>query len=337
MEYKDYYNALGVEKTATADEIKSAYRKLARKYHPDLNKDKEAEERFKEIGEANDVLSDPEKRAAYDQLGQNYQEGQDFNPPPNWDQGFEFRGRPSGAGAQPEDFSDFFEDLFGKAQRQQSGAQYGGQAGSQGFGNQGFGGQQQGEFNAKGQDHHARILIDLDDSFNGSKRQITLKVPEFGPDGHLQLKHRTLDVTIPKGIREGQQIRLKKQGAPGYGKGEPGDLFLEVNFKPHKLYHADGSDLYLDLPVTPWEAALGGKVKVPTPAGVVDLNIPANSKQGRKLRLKGRGLPSKKPGDLFVVLQIALPPANNDKARELYETMAKELDFNPRSHMASGL
>jgi len=332
MEYKDYYKALGVEKTATADEIKSAYRKLARKYHPDLNKEKGAEDRFKEIGEANDILSDPEKRAAYDQLGQNYQAGQDFRPPPDWDQGFEFTGRPQGPGGQPEDFSDFFEDLFAKAQRQQSGQQSNQQHGGQTYGNQ-----QQADFSAKGQDHHARILIDLDDSFNGSKRQITLKVPEFGSDGHLQLKHRTLDVTIPKGVREGQQIRLKKQGAPGYGKGEPGDLFLEINFKPHKLYHPDGSDLYLDLPVTPWEAALGGKIKVPTPGGVVDLNIPANSKQGRKLRLKARGIPSKKQGDLFIVLQITLPPADDDKARKIYETMAKELDFNPRSHMAAGL
>ena len=324
MEYKDYYDIIGVEKTATADEIKKAYRKLARKYHPDLNKDKEAEEKFKEIGEANDVLSDPEKRAAYDELGQNYQAGQDFRPPPNWDQDFEFSGRPSGPNAQPEDFSDFFDDLFAKAQRQQHGTQQ-------------QGGHRQADFNAKGQDHHARIIIDLDDSFTGAKRQITLKVPEFAPDGHVQLKHRTLDVSIPKGVREGQNIRLKKQGAPGYGKGEPGDLFLEISFKPHKFYHAEGVDLYLDLPVTPWEAALGGKIKVPTPGGVVDLNIPANSKQGRKLRLKGRGIPAKVPGDLFVVLQIALPPANDEKAKEIYETMAKELDFNPRSHLGIGL
>jgi curved DNA-binding protein len=325
MEYKDYYKTLGVEKTATADEIKTAYRKLARKYHPDLNKDEDAEAKFKETGEANDVLSDPEKRAAYDQLGQGHQPGQDFNPPPGWDQGFEFTGAPQGGqggqGGQagPEDFSDFFEDLFGRAQRQQQGPQ------------------SQSGFNAKGQDHHARIVIDLDDTFKGTERQITLKTPGLSPDGRVVLKQHTLDVSIPKGVREGQHIRLRKQGAPGVGKGNPGDLLLEISFKPHKLYHPEGTDLYLDLPVTPWEAALGGKISVPTPGGTVGLNIPANSKQGQKLRLKGRGIPAKNPGNLYVVLQITLPPANNDKAKEIYKTMAKELDFNPRVHLAAAL
>ncbi|HFC05282.1 MAG TPA: J domain-containing protein [Rhizobiales bacterium] len=323
MEYKDYYKILGVDKNATEDEIKRVYRKLARKYHPDLNKDEGAEAKFKEIGEANDVLSDPEKRAAYDQIGQGYQAGQDFNPPPGWDQGFEFTGRPSGGQAGPEDFSDFFEDLFGRAQRQQQGPH--GQARSQ------------AGFNAKGQDHHARISIDLDDTFKGAKRQITLKMPELSPDGHVVLKQHKLDVSIPKGVREGQSIRLKKQGAPGIGKGEPGDLYLEINFRPHKLYHPEGTDLYLDLPVAPWEAALGAKISVPTPGGTVGLNIPANSKQGQKLRLKGRGIPAKPPGDLYVVLQIALPPANTDKAKEVYKNMAKEFDFNPRAHLAAAL
>ncbi len=318
MEYKDYYAILGVEKTASEDEIKRAYRKLARKYHPDLNKEAGSETKFKEIGEANDVLSDPEKRAAYDQLGQGYRPGEDFNPPPGWDQGFEFTGRPGNGGAGAEDFSDFFKDLFGQARQQRQSSW------------------QQADFNSRGQDHHARIIIDLEDSFKGAKRQITLKVPELSPDGHLVLKHRTLDVSIPKGVREGQHIRLKKQGNPGHGNGEAGDLYLEISFKPHKFYHPEGSDLYLDLPVTPWEAALGGKVKVPTPGGMVDLNIPANSRQGRKMRLKGRGIPSKPPGDLYVVLQIALPPANSDKARQIYQNMAKELDFNPRSHLATG-
>ena len=316
MEYKDYYSVLGVDKSATEDEIKRAYRKLARKYHPDLNKDAKAEAKFKEIGEANDVLSDPEKRAAYDQLGQGYQPGQEFHPPPGWDEGFEFSGGAGNAG--PQDFSDFFEDLFGRAQRQQRPRQSGG-------------------FNARGQDHHARIEIDLEDSFSGAKRKITLKAPELTPDGHVILKNRTLDVSIPKGIREGQQIRLKKQGSPGIGKGEPGDLFLEIGFQPHKYYHAEGTDLYLDLPVAPWEAFLGAKVKVPTPAGIVDLSIPAGSKQGRKLRLKGRGIPAKKAGDLYVVLQIALPPASDKNARELFEKMAGEVKFNPRAHMTAGI
>jgi curved DNA-binding protein len=317
MEYKDYYAVLGVEKSATADEIKRAYRKLARQYHPDLNKAPEAEARFKEIGEANDVLSDPEKRAAYDQIGQGYQPGQDFHPPPGWDEGFEFSGGAQSAG--PQDFSDFFEDLFGKARRQQQGPH------------------QQAGFNARGQDHHAHIEIDIEDSFSGAKRKITLKAPELTPEGHVVLKNRTLDVSIPKGIRQGQQIRLKKQGSPGIGKGDPGDLFLEIGFRPHKYYHAEGSDLYLDLPVAPWEAFLGSKVKVPTPSGVVDLTIPAGSKQGRKLRLKGRGLAAKQLGDLYVVVQIALPPASDKKARELFEKMADDVNFNPRASMAASL
>jgi len=320
MEYKDYYAVLGIEKTATDDEIKRAYRKLARKYHPDLNKTAEAEEKFKEIGEANDVLSDPEKRAAYDQLGQGYQPGQDFQPPPNWpngNEGFEFTGKSSGG--QSHDFSDFFKDLFSKAGHQQQGTR------------------PQPDFNAKGQDHHARVMINIQDSFKGAKRTLTLKAPELGDDGHVILKNRTLDVSIPKGVREGQHIRLKQQGAPGHGKGQSGDLYLEVSFKPHKYYHAEKNDLYLDLPITPWEAALGGKIKAPTPDGVVDLNIPADSKQGRKLRLKGRGIPAKQPGDLFIVLNIVLPPADSEKAKELYNTMARELDFNPRADLAAGL
>ncbi|VAV99543.1 DnaJ-class molecular chaperone CbpA [hydrothermal vent metagenome] len=312
MEYKDYYAALGVEKSATDKDIKAAYRKLARKYHPDLNKDEAAEARFKEIGEANDVLSDPEKRAAYDQIGQGGQEG--FQP------GGGFQQPPgAGAGAGGQDFSDFFQDIFRQGGQQQRGPRA------------------QPDFNARGQDHHARIEIDITDTFKGAKRSISMQAPEMTDDGNVVLKTRTLDVTIPKGVREGQSIRLKKQGSPGYGKGDPGDLYLEISFRPHKFYHAEGTDLYLTLPVTPWEAALGGKVKAPTPAGMVDLNIPPNSKQGRKLRLKGRGIPAKKPGDLYVVLQIALPPADNDKAKELYKTMAKDLNFNPRAHMTAAL
>ncbi len=319
MEYKDYYALLRVKKSATQDEIKRAYRKLARKYHPDLNKDEIAEVKFKEIGEANEVLSDPEKRAAYDQLGQAYRPGQDFQPPPDWDAGFEFSGGSGNEGAREQDFSDFFESLFGDAYRQQraTGAK--------------------ARFHARGQDHHSKVLIDLEDAIHGAKRLIVLKVPELTQDGHLAIRDRKLEVTIPKGVREGQHIRLKGQGAPGLGDGGAGDLFIEVTFKPHPIYHAEGADLYLDLPVTPWEAALGGKIKVPTPGGVVDLNIPANSKQGRKLRLKGRGLPAKPPGDLYVTLQIALPPADSAKAKELYQTMAQELDFNPRKHLMRGI
>ncbi len=312
MEYKDYYEILGVEKTATQDEIKRAYRKLARKYHPDLNKEEGAEDKFKEGGEANEVLSDPEKRAAYDQLGTSYRPGQDFQPPPDWDAGYEFSGR-DGDGAH--EFSDFFESLFGREFQQQRG------------------GSSRTQFHAKGQDHHAKVLIDLEDALHGAKRTIGLKLPELTEGGHLAIRERNLEVTIPKGVREGQHIRLKGQGAPGMGSGGAGDLFLEIAIRPHPVYSVQGSDLYLDLPVTPWEAARGAKVKAPTPGGVVDLNIPNGSQQGRKLRLKGRGLPGKTPGDLYVTLKIALPPADSAVAKKLYEQMAKDLDFNPREKL----
>jgi curved DNA-binding protein len=313
MEYKDYYKILGIEKAATQDEIKRAFRKLARKYHPDLNKEEGAEEKFKEVGEANEVLNDPEKRAAYDQLGSGHQPGQDFQPPPDWDAGFEYSG---GDGADAHQFSDFFEGLFGEAMRQRGGAQA-----------------RAHQFSAKGEDHHAKILIDLEDAIQGAKRTIGLKLPELTADGHLTVRERKLDVTIPKGVREGQHIRLKGQGAQGLGSGETGDLYLEIAIKPHLVYSVEGADLYLNLPVTPWEAALGAKVKAPTPGGVVDLNIPAGSQQGRKLRLKGRGIPGKSPGDLYVSVQITLPSAEDARAKELYKQMAKELEFDPREDL----
>ena len=185
----------------------------------------------------------------------------------------------------------------------------------------------------RGDDHHAKVLIDLEDSFSGATRSISLRVPELTEDGHVTTRERTLSVRIPKGIRQGQQIRLAGQGGRGLGGGEPGDLYLEVEFTEHPLYRVDGADIYLDLPVAPWEAALGANVKVPTPAGNIDLKIPANSRQGRKLRLKGRGLTGKQPGDLYVVLQVSLPPADSDAARSLYKQMQDQLAFNPRASM----
>jgi curved DNA-binding protein len=310
MEYKDYYEIMGVSRDATQDEIKRAYRKLARKYHPDVSKAADAELKFKELGEANEVLKDPEKRAAYDQLGSNWNAQQGFQPPPDWGTGFEFHGAPSGGGDQ-HDFSDFFESLFGQAR---------GPGGSRGY-------------QMHGEDHHAKILIDLEDSFSGASRSISLQMPEVTPDGHVVTRSRTLKVRIPKGIRQGQQIRLSGQGATGMGSGKAGDLYLEVEFKPHRHYRVEGADVYLDLPLAPWEAALGAAVKVPTPAGAIDLKIPANSQAGKKLRLKGRGIPAKTPGDLYVVLQIVLPPADNDKAKAVYKRMQDELEFNPRITM----
>ena len=313
MEYKDYYEIMGVSRDATQDEIKRAYRKLARKYHPDVSKEADAEVRFKEVGEAYEVLKDPEKRAAYDQLGTQWQSGQDFRPPPDWDAGFEFSG--GGYTAGGADHSSFFEELFGR-----------------GFAQQGAAGGRR-SFHMRGEDHHARVLIDLEDSFSGATRSISLHVPEVTKDGHVITRERSLNVRIPKGIRPGQQIRLAGQGGPGLGEAGAGDLFLEVEFREHPLYRVDGGDIYLDLPVAPWEATLGANIKVPTPSGTIDLKIPANSNQGRKLRLKGRGLSGKNPGDMYVVLQVNLPPADSDVARQLYKQMEDQLEFNPRAAM----
>ena len=310
MEYKDYYAVLGVDRKATQDEIKRAYRKLARKYHPDVSKEADAEQKFKDLGEANEVLKDPEKRAAYDQLGSNWNAQQGFQPPPDWGTGFEFHGAPPGGGDQ-HDFSDFFESLFGQAR---------GPGANRGV-------------HMHGEDHHAKVLIDLEDSFNGASRSITLQMPEVNPDGHVVTRNRTLKVRIPKGVRQGQQIRLAGQGATGMGGGKAGNLYLEIEFKPHRFYRVEGADVYLELPLAPWEAALGASVKVPTPSGAIDLKIPPNSQAGKKLRLKGRGIPAKTTGDLYVVLQIALPPADNDKARAMYERMKEELEFDARATM----
>jgi curved DNA-binding protein len=314
MEYKDYYDIMGVKRDATQDEIKRAYRKLARKYHPDVSKESDAEERFKAVGEAYEVLKDPEKRAAFDQLGANWKAGQEFKPPPDWDAGFEFSGGGYTAGSGGV-HSDFFEQMFGQQFRQ---------AGARG---------RQQTFHMRGDDHHAKVLIDLEDSFAGATRSMSLHVPEVTQDGHVVTRERTLNVRIPKGIRPGQQIRLAGQGAPGFGGAEAGDLYLEVQMRDHPLYRVDGADIYLNLPVAPWEAALGASIKAPTPGGAVDLKIPANSNQGRKMRLKGRGLPGKTPGDLYVVLQVTLPPADSDNARHLYEQMRDKLGFNPRAAM----
>ncbi|MBI1425612.1 MAG: DnaJ domain-containing protein [Gammaproteobacteria bacterium] len=313
MEFKDYYEIMGVKRDATQDEIKRAYRKLARKYHPDVSKEADAEARFKEVGEAYEVLKDPEKRAAYDQLGANWKAGQDFRPPPDWDQGFEFHGG-GFTGADAEQFSDFFESLFGRA----------------GY-TRGYGGRSQREFHMRGEDTHARVIIDLEDAYRGATRTLTLKHSELGPDGRPQIKERTLNVRIPKGVRQGQHIRLAGQGGAGIGKGGAGDLYLEVEFRDHPIYKVEGKDVFLDLPVAPWEAALGATVKVPTPSGTVDLKIPPNSSSGRKLRLKGRGIPAKQPGDLYVVLQIALPKADTDAAKQAYDDFKRGLDFNPRA------
>ncbi len=311
MEFKDYYEIMGVSRDATQDEIKRAYRKLARKYHPDVSKEPDAEAKFKQLQEAYEVLKDPEKRAAYDKLGANWKAGQDFHPPPDWDAGFEFRG--GGFTGEGMDYSDFFESLFGGGFRR---------AGTR----PGAGG-----FHMRGQDTHAKVLIDLEDAYRGAVRHITLQVPEVDPSGHVTTRRRTLKVNIPKGVREGQRIRLAGQGSPGIGEGPAGDLYLEIAFKPHPFYRVEGKDVYLDLPVTPWEAALGGKVKVPTPGGILDLKVPAGSNTGKKMRLKGKGIPAREPGDFYVELKVMTPPAENDAQRRFYEEMAQTFSYDPRS------
>ena len=312
MEFKDYYQILGVPRDATADEIKKSFRKLARKYHPDVSKEVDAEARMKELNEANAVLSDTEKRAAYDQLGRGYQPGQDFRPPPDWDAGFEFSGQgvPPGEAA---DFSDFFAELFGRM-----------------GGARGFGGGQRAHFQARGEDHHAKVLLDIDDAFTGATRQISLRAPTTDAQGRVALTTRTLNVKIPQGVYAGQIIRLAGQGAPGVGGAPAGDLMLEVRFRPHPRFHAHGRDLSLALPVTPWEAALGAVVALDLPQGSVKVRIPEGAQSGRQLRVRGRGIPGDPPGDLLLDIQVVLPPADTAKARALYETMARDLAFDPR-------
>lgn len=320
MEFKDYYATLGVQRTATQDEIKRAYRKLARKFHPDVSKEPNAESRFKEVAEAHEALIDPERRAAYDDISQRHARGEAFEPPPGWDSGFEFSGRGGRGGTGPgarqapneADFSAFFESIFGRgAQNERPVA----------------GGRRQ----APGSDHHAKVMIDLEDSYSGARRTISLRVPVVDAHGHVALHDRQLEVNIPPGVREGQHLRLAGQGGPGHGDEPPGDLYLEITLKPHPRFRVDGRDVYVDLPVSPWEAALGATVAATTPAGDVYLTIPSGSIQGRKLRLKGRGMPGKQPGDLYAVLTLTLPRAESDAAKAAYTALVAAFpDYDPR-------
>jgi len=313
VEFKDYYKVMGVARDATEAQIKQAYRKLARKFHPDVSKEPDAEARFKDLGEAYEVLRSPEKRAAYDQLGSGPRPGQDFRPPPDFGTGFEFSGGgPSEGGG---DYSDFFESLFGRAR---AGA---GRAGRRGFDP------------GHGEDHHAKVLLDLEASLEGGSRSLTLRVPEIDSEGRISTRERVLNVRVPKGILPGQTIRLAGQGAAPPGEGKAGDLYVEVEFQPHPVYRVEGRDLYVELPVAPWEAALGAAVKTPTPGGVVELKIPPGSQAGTKLRLRGRGIPASPPGDLYAVLQIALPQATDDKGKAAYRALAEALPFNPRASL----
>jgi curved DNA-binding protein len=319
MEFKEYYKTLGVGQSASADEIKKAYRGLARKYHPDVSKEADASARMAEVNEAYAVLSDPEKRAAFDKLAQRRAAGQDFQPPPGWDAGFDFSDAGSPAG-NDGDFSDFFNTLFSRAARAQRGQERGSGARAQ----------------MRGGDHHARISIDLADAYQGATRPLALRQAQLDESGNVVTAERILDVQIPKGVKQGQSIRLRGQGSPGLNGGPAGDLYLEIEFEPDARYRIEGRDVAQTLPVAPWEAALGARIEVPTPSGQVEVNVPAGSNNGRKLRLKGRGIPGDPPGDLYLELELASPPANDEKARELYRTMAREFSsFNPRQQMGA--
>ena len=329
MDFKDYYSALGVARDAGDADIRKAYRKLARKYHPDVSKEADADVKMREINEARDVLSDKEKRTAYDQLADHVARGGSPDggfqaPPPGWDDGFEFRRGPASGPADHADFSEFFSSVFGN--------QGTGRAGRSG----GNGGGPRAPHRERGEDHHAAIEITLEDALHGAERQLSLRAQEIDEQGRPRLVDRTLDVKIPAGVRPSQYIRLAGQGLPGHG-GEPaGDLYLEVRIAPHKLYRIDGQDLTMTLPVTPTEAALGAQVTVPTPTGGhVDVTIPKGARGGMKLRLKERGLPGKTPGHLYLVLEIALPPADSDAARAAYEQLAKAAPFNPRQNLGT--
>ena len=318
MELKDYYQQMGLARDATADDVRKAYRRLARKYHPDVSKEPDAEARFKEFGEAYEVLKDPEKRAAYDRLSANWKAGQEFQPPPDWNTGFENAGR--GFDEQdPRGHSDFFEALFRRAGAPGTGRHKGSAA-----------------FHAAGEDRHARIQIELEDAYLGGSRKLSLQVPEVDAQGRVSARAHQIEFVIPKGVRAGQHIRLAGQGGPGFGEGLAGDLYLEIEFRPHAHYRIDQRDVYLDLPVAPWEAALGAQIEVPTPGGVVELTVPAGSRAGRKLRLRGRGIPGATPGDFYFVLQIALPAADSEPARGAYLALATQFaSFQPRAKLGA--
>ncbi len=308
MEYKDYYKIMGLESSASQEEIKRAYRKLARKYHPDVSKEPEAEAKFKELGEAYEVLKDPEKRAKYDKYGQYWREQE--------------QAASAGAGPQQQryrqhfdqetatDFEDFISSIFRQRSRQP----------------------QYESYFDQGQDVHAKMTISLEDSYHGAEKTLQLQVPSVDQSGRMTYVTRAIKVKIPKGITDKKQIRLKGQGGQGAGQ-QSGDLYIEINISPHPLFKLNNKDIYLELPISPWEAALGTTVKVPTLAGEVNLKIPKLSQTGKKMRLKDRGLPGNPPGDQYVTLNIVIPVKENKEAERLYEQLAKITDFNPREKM----
>jgi len=318
MQFIDYYKVLGLSDSASADDIKKAYRRLARKYHPDVSKEKDAEDRFKEIGEAYEVLKDPEKRAEYDQLRKLGAHGKDgrFRPPPDWEPATHVYTGGFGE-AQARQFSDFFESIFGR---------YGAvHRASDDVG-------QQRTVRMRGQDIHSRLALFLEEAYRGCEKQLQLQVPEVDDQGLIRRRNKVLNVKIPPGMAQGQQMRLRGQGAPGLGGGEPGDLFIEIDLAPHPLFTTEGRDVCLTLPVTPWEAALGATVRAPTLGGNVDVKVPPGSTTGRKLRLRGKGLPGSPAGDQIIVLQVTVPAVHDKESEALYRKLGElESGFNPRA------
>lgn len=321
MDFKDYYAVLGVSESASPEEIKKAYRKLARKFHPDVSKEENATEKFKDVGEAYEVLKDPEKRAEYDQLRKyGAREDGSFEPPPGWQSASGF----SGGGYTEADasrFSDFFEQIFGA-----------GGHGSQGFSGAGGGFRQSARM--RGEDVHARLPLFLEEAFAGCEKQVSFTVHEVDSHGRLIPRQKTLKVKIPAGMQEGQHLRLKGQGSPGVGGGSAGDLLLEIELAPHPLFAVEGRDVVVTVPIAPWEAALGASIIVPTVGSKVNLKVPKGSNTGRRLRLKGKGFPGKHPGDQIIILQVVMPEQHSPEAEKLYEQLASiESNFNPRSKL----
>jgi curved DNA-binding protein len=316
MKYKDYYKTLGVERDASAADIKKAYRKLAHKYHPDISKVADAKEKFQEIGEAYETLKDTEKRAAYDELGSGFQAGQDFRPPPDW-------GKAHGDRQTAFDqFNDMdLADLFASLSGGRRGNAHGGHAHG-------------GSFPIPGQDYEVAAEITLDQAAQGTEFEVNLAVPEPGDDGYLRRVPRKFKARIAKGASEGQRLRLPGKGGKGLNGGRDGDLYLIIHLLPHPLFRASGHDLYLDLPLAPWEAALGVTVEVPTLHGAVHLTVRPGTRSGQKLRLARRGLPNPREGigDLYAVVQIVLPAELSEHERKLLQQMADESHFDPRSH-----
>ena len=314
--YQDYYKIFGLKRNATAKDIKKAYRKLARKYHPDINKEKTAEDNFKKVTEAYEVLKDPEKRKLYDQLGDEWKNGRDFKPPPEWKHQHFDRESDQGEFNNSNGFSDFFEALF----RANAGQQ--GQPNDFAY----------GSWNLRGQDHEAKIEISLEEAYSGATKGIRLQSFEIDAEGQVAPVTRNYQVKIPKGITDGTRIRMTGKGGPGVNSGPPGDLYLKVNFIPHPRFKAVGHNLNMDVPITPWEAALGSTVIVQLLGGEIHLKIPAGIQSGKKMRIKGKGMPIKMNGhgDLYACINIVMPQTLTQKQMELFAELSKISDFNPR-------